>query len=151
MTCEMHFRVISIEAGEETGDSFEEEYPLEGFELRTSDYMARVAVPDFRKAWESVGPDNEILEKFALQFKTQEEAVGTVLELLAMEPCDNTGRILGSSKPQTLHLSGVFLGGATVLARARVSTEKENASVILQIAVRSEDATVSRMVLDSIN
>ena len=35
-------------------DGYEEEYPLEGLELNTSDFMAKVAVSDFRRSWEEV-------------------------------------------------------------------------------------------------
>ena len=37
------------EAGEEEGDTFEEEYPLEDLGISTSDFIAKVAVPDFRR------------------------------------------------------------------------------------------------------
>jgi coatomer protein complex subunit gamma len=42
-------------SGEDESEAFEEEYPLEELEISPSDYMAKVTVPDFRKAWEAVG------------------------------------------------------------------------------------------------
>jgi coatomer protein complex subunit gamma len=152
MTCNMLFRVVSLAYGEESGVVFfSEEYALEDFAMSTSDYIAKVAVPDFRKAWEDLGADNEILEKFALQSKSQEEAVHAMLELLGMHACDNTDRLAPKCNPQVLHLSGIFVGGKSVLVRARLSTQKDTSGVILQIAVRSEDALVSRLVLDCSN
>jgi coatomer subunit gamma len=38
--------------GDEGG--YDEEFPLEGLELNTSDFMAKVAVGDFRRSWEEV-------------------------------------------------------------------------------------------------
>ena len=71
-----------------------------------------------------------------------------------MQPCDGTASIkpsTGPGKPHLLHLSGVFVSGQQVLARAQVAMQGENNSnVILKIAVRSSDATVSRMVADCI-
>lgn len=151
MACNMMFSAVSLADGEEAGDIFPEEYALEEFTVSTSDYIAKVAVPDFRKAWEDLGADSEILEKFVLQYKSQEEAVHAVLVLLGMHACDNTDRIAPTGKPQVLHLSGTFVGGKSVLVRARLSTQKDISGVILQIAVRSDDASVSRLVLDCIN
>jgi coatomer protein complex subunit gamma len=148
--CNMDFVVVSMDDGEETGDSYNEEYSLEEFALSTADFMAKIGVPDFRKAWEALTSEHETMEKFSLHYKTQQEAVHAVLELLGMKACDNTDKVSSGSKPQILHLSGVFLGGKSVLVRARLSMDKDTSGVILQIAVRSEDKQVSCLVLDSI-
>ena len=147
----MTFRVVYLVEGEETGDSYEEEYSLEKVSLSTSDFIAKVDVPDFRMAWERLGVDNEIVEKFLLSFKTLNEATQAILELLGMQVCDNTDTITSTNKPQVLHLSGVYLGGKSVLVRARLSAVKdESPGILLQIAIRSEDKAQSRIVLDSI-
>ena len=67
-TCELKFTVVQVDpnTGEEEGDSFEEEYPLEDLEIATADFMAKVSVPDFRKAWEQIGTDNESSRKVCL-------------------------------------------------------------------------------------
>ena len=152
--CELRFTVVGVDpvSGEEEGDTFEEEYPLEDLEIATSDFMAKVTVPDFRKGWETVGNANEVLEKFALQFKKMEEAVAAVIDFLGMQPCDGTGAVKpnAGNKPHMLHMSGVFVGGQQVLARAQIAMQGESGGVILKIAVRSEDADVSRMVADCI-
>jgi coatomer subunit gamma len=153
-TCELRFTVVQVDpaTGEEEGDTFEEEYPLEDLEISTSDFMAKVTVPDFRKAWETVGNANEVLEKFALQFKRVEDAITAVVDFLGMQPCDGTGSVKPNAggKPHMLHMSGVFVGGQQVLARAQIAMQGESGGVILKIAVRSEDETVSRMVADCI-
>lgn len=153
-TCELRFLVVQVDpaTGEEEGDAFEEEYPLEDLEISTSDFMAKVSVPDFRKAWEAVGNSNEVLEKFALQFKKMEDAVSAVIDFLGMQPCDGTGVVKAGAggKPHMLHLSGVFVSGQSVLARAQVTLQGEGGGVVLKIAVRSEDEQVSRMVADCI-
>ena len=154
-TAELHFNVTTVDpaSGEDEGDSFEEEYPLEDFEVATADFMAKVAVPDFRKSWETIGSDNEVLEKFALQFQSLEDAVAAVVGFLGMHPCDGTGSVKeatkSATKPHMLHLSGVFVGGTSVLARAQIAKDP-GAGVVLKIAVRSGDASVSRLVADCI-
>jgi len=154
--CELRFTVVEIDpaTGEEEGGTFEEEYPLEDLEIATSDFMAKVTVPDFRKAWETVGSDNEVLEKFALQFKKMDEAVTAVVNFLGMQPCDGTGKLkpdnTSGAKPHMLHLSGAFVSGSQVLARAQVAMQPTG-GVVLKIAVRSDNETVSRIVADCIH
>lgn len=147
-TCELRFTVVPVDSatGEEEGDGFEEEYPIEDLEITTADFMAKVAVPDFRKAWDAAGNDNEVLEKFALQFKKAEDAVSAVIDYLGMQACDGTAQIKTPGKPHMMHLSGVFFTGQQVLARAQVA----DGGSVLKIAVRSEDETVSRLVADCI-
>ena len=149
-TCELRFSVVQVDpaTGEEEGDTFDEEYPVEDLEISTADFMAKVSVPDFRKAWETIGNENEVLEKFALQFKKTDDAVGAVLDFLGMQACDGTAQIKNTGKPHMLHLSGVFVSGQQVLSRAQVAVSDSGA--VLKIAVRSEDAAVSRMVADCI-
>lgn len=155
-TCELRFTVVEVDpsTGEEEGGTFEEEYPLEDLEISTSDFMAKVTVPDFRKAWETAGNGNEVLEKFALQFKKMDEALAAVISFLGMQPCDGTGQLkpenLSGAKPHMLHMSGAFVTGSQVLARAQVAMQPTG-GVILKIAVRSDDSAVSRMVADCIH
>mmetsp|Transcript_14581 Transcript_14581/g.35445 ORF Transcript_14581/g.35445 Transcript_14581/m.35445 type:complete len:947 (-) Transcript_14581:1150-3990(-) len=152
-SCELKFTVVQVDpaTGEEEGDTFEEEYPLENLQISTSDFMAKVTVPDFRKAWETAGNANEVLEKFALQFKRMEDAISAIIDFLGMQPCDGTGQIKPNAvgKPHMLHMSGVFVSGQQVLARAQIAMQ-EGSGVILKIAVRSDDEGVSRSVADCI-
>lgn len=154
--CELRFTVVEVDpaTGEEEGATFEEEYPLEDLEITTSDFMAKVTVPDFRKGWETVGNGNEVLEKFALQFKKMDEAVTAIVNFLGMQPCDGTGKLksdnLNGAKPHMLHMSGAFVTGSQVLARAQVAMQPTG-GVVLKIAVRSDDENVSRMVADCIH
>eukprot|EP00957_Ditylum_brightwellii_P074334 5648001-Ditylum_brightwellii.AAC.1 len=63
-TCELRFSVVQVDpaTGEDEGEAFEDEYPMKDLEISTSDFMAKVTVPDFRKTWETLGNTNEVLE-----------------------------------------------------------------------------------------
>jgi coatomer protein complex subunit gamma len=152
-SCNLHFNVVQVDpaSGEDESEAFEEEYPLEELEISPSDYMAKVTVPDFRKAWEAVGNENEVLEKYALQFKTVEDAVASIINKLGMQPCDGTATVKadGSGKPHMLHLSGVFIGGKATYARAQFASQG-NTGVILKIAVRGEDSDIPRLIADCV-
>jgi len=150
----LHFNVIQVDptSGDDESEPFEEEYPLEELEITTADFMAKVTVPDFRKAWENCDSANEVMEKYALQFNNVGDAVSSVIGLLGMQPCDGTGTLKANAgaKPHMLHMSGVFIGGISTLARAQLTMQGDS-GVVLKIAVRSDDPNVPRMVADCIN
>ncbi len=164
LTCELHFKMIQVDpatgAVEGNAKGFDEEYPLEDLELSTNDFMAKVtASGDFKRAWEQVGTEGEVLEKFALQFKKLDEAVAAVVEFLGMQPVDGTGAVTASAatdakKPHVLHLSGVFVGNVPVLVRAQLQLEEAGngsiSGVVLKMAVRSQNKDVSQLVAECI-
>jgi len=150
--CEMKFNVADCDpdSGEPDGEGYEDTFPLEPVEVGTSEFMAKVPVTNFRAAWEAMPVEGEVLESFALSFKTVPEAVTAVLDFLGMAPCDGTGVVKEGSNKHNAYLSGVFLGGVRVLARMAIVIE-DATGCILKIAVRSEDPAVSRTVADCIH
>lgn len=169
--CELQFRVVAVnpttgEAESEGDRGYEEVYPLEGVEVSAKDFMAKVAVADFRRAWEQAGPGAEggsaagggveVMEKFGLPFKKMDEAVSAVLDYLGMQALEGTATVSpddGNAKKglHSLHLSGMFVGGVPVLARAMLQLDEKAGGVVLKIAVRSPSARVCRYVADCIN
>jgi coatomer protein complex subunit gamma len=161
-TCELHFKVVDVDpaTGEPEGDEegFAEEYPLEALELTSSDYMAKVSLGDFRRGWEQISSEGEVMETYALQqLRRLEDAVNAVIDFLGMQVCDGTATVPATekgatNKPHMLHLSGIFVGNVQVMARAqlRVGDPAASGGCLLKIAVRSEDPDVSRMVADCI-
>jgi len=156
LTCELAFKMFQVDpvTGEvESKKGFDEESALENLELQTNDFMAKVSLGDFRRTWDQLGTDGEVLEKFALQFKKLDEAVTAVIDFLGMQPVDGTGTIsaevVASKKPHILHLSGVFVGNVTVLVRAQLQMD-DVAGVVLKMAVRSADKLISQMVAECI-
>ena len=142
---------VDPDSGEALDDGYDEEYPLENLIITASDFMAKVGVPDFRKAWNGTSDNIEALGQFVIPSKSLAQAVKYLVELLGMQPCDGTGSPPNSeSKPHMLHLSGVFVGGHEVLARAQLAVKKGEGTM-LKIAVRSNDEAVSENVLSCIN
>ena len=87
---------------------YDEESPLEPLEIGTNDFMAKTSTGDFRRAWEGMGNDGEVLEKFALQFKNIGDAITAVIDYLGMQAVDGTETLNASEQKRshTLHLSG---------------------------------------------
>ena len=134
---------------DEDDEGYEEMYPVEDVEVIGSDFVAKVPVGDFRMGWEKLGKSAEVLDKFMLsQYSEVAEAVGATLDCLGLKPLDGTDAVAPNARSHNVLVSGVFLGGAKVLARFQVSLGNEGA--ILKIAIRSSDANVSQAVLDCI-
>lgn len=80
---------VDPSTGEAEDDGVEDEYQLEDLEVVAADYMMKVAVSNFRNAWESMGPDFEHVDEYGLgPRESLTEAVSAVISLLGMEPCE---------------------------------------------------------------
>ena len=149
-TCQLNFTAIKVcpDSGEQLEEGYAEEYPLESLTITPSDFMGRMMVSDFRQAWNGADVGNEALGTFTVQAKS----LDAVIELLGMAPCDGTGRPpvnASDLKSHTLHMSGVFLGGHVVLARAQLMIRKDGN--LLKIAIRSDKKHVSDTVMSCIH
>ncbi|KAJ0399805.1 hypothetical protein P43SY_002950 [Pythium insidiosum] len=129
---------------------FDEEYPMENFEITASDMIAKVAVSDFGSAWEHIGDHAELKGSFALRYKSLVEGVAAVIDNLGMQPCGNTAVPEPKAKAHVLFLSGVFVGGIKALVKSRILLDDQSGGMILQMAVRSESDDVSQMIMDCI-
>ncbi|CAM9268477.1 unnamed protein product [Ectocarpus fasciculatus] len=152
-SCQLMFKVVQVNptSGEVEGDEdgYDDEYALEELDVQTRDYMAKVQVGDFRRVWEEMGSDGEVLEKFGLQFRKLEDALVAVADFLGMAAVDGTGVIPsgheGTKRSHTLHMSGKFLGNVSVLVRAQLQID-DAGTTVLKLAVRSEDSDISEVV-----
>ncbi len=116
--------------------------------------ILQVSVLNFRNSWEEMGSDNEVTENFSLSFRGLRDAVLGVVDVLGMQPCNGTHIVNANAdpkKPYMIHLSGVFIGNVSVLARAQVKIGGESGGALLRIAVRSQDPNISQVVADCIH
>lgn len=158
LSCELQFKVLRIDPTtgeiENAKKAYDEDYPLESFDLTTSDFMKKVSVGDFRRSWDQMGNEGEVLEKFSLQFKRVEEAIAAIIDFLGMQAVDNTNVVapdfLSAKKPHVLHLSGVFIGNNPVLVRAQLQMD-DSSGVVLKMAVRSQLKDISQLVAECIS
>ena len=67
----------------------EDEYQIEDLEIVPADYMLRVAVSNFRNAWENMDPESERVDEYGLGARESlAEAVSAVTGILGMQPCE---------------------------------------------------------------
>ncbi|KAJ1557164.1 coatomer subunit gamma, partial [Nowakowskiella sp. JEL0078] len=143
---------IDPSTGEPQDDGFEDEYLLEEVELSTSDYVSSAFVIDFPRAWDDLGDENEVVETYELTAVPNiKSAVSTMLDLLGMQPCDNTGTVKDAqTTTHTLYLAGTFVGGFPILARCRMAFASAT-GVTMELSVRSTNETASTIVANAIN
>jgi coatomer protein complex subunit gamma len=158
-SCELRFKVKEVlpstGVADDDDEGFEDTYPIEPVEISASDFMAKMAVADFRAAWQLIGEGSEKIEMFELtQYTTVEQAVSAVIDFLGMRPCDGTASVPPQTQKHSILLAGQYVGGIKVFAHALLTQQlKPDGSpgvIVLKIAVRSENPHVANTVLDCI-
>ncbi|XP_022148569.1 coatomer subunit gamma-like [Momordica charantia] len=142
---------IDPSTGEAEEDGVEDEYQLEDVEVVAADYMLKVAVSNFRNAWESIGEDGERVDEYGLGPRgSLSEAVSAVIDLLGMQPCEGTEDVPSNMRSHTCLLSGIFIGNVKVLARLSFGLDASR-EVAMKLVVRSDDETVSDLIHEIIS
>lgn len=144
----LRFTVKEVDpsTGEAEDDGVEDEYQLEDFEVVAADYILKVAVSNFRNAWESMDPDTERIDEYGLgPRESLAEAVNAVINLLGLQPCEGTETVPNNSRSHTCLLSGVYIGNVKVLVRLSFGIDGSK-EVAMKLAVRSDDVNVSEAI-----
>jgi coatomer protein complex subunit gamma len=134
---------VDTSTGEAEEDGVEDEYQIEDFDIVAADYMLRVAVSNFRNAWENMDLDSERVDEYGLGARESlAEAVSAVINILGMQPCEGTEVVPKNARSHTCLLSGVFIGDVKVLVRLSFGLSGPN-EVAMKLAVRSDGPEVS--------
>ncbi|XP_062210473.1 coatomer subunit gamma-1 [Phragmites australis] len=134
---------VDTSTGEADEDGVEDEYEIEDLEIVSADYMLRVAVSNFRNAWENMDPESERVDEYGLGVRESlAEAVSAVINILGMQPCEGTEVVPRNARSHTCLLSGVFISDVKVLVRLSFGLSGPN-EVAMKLAVRSDDPEVS--------
>ncbi|KAI8907496.1 adaptin N terminal region-domain-containing protein [Powellomyces hirtus] len=131
------------------GEGYEDEYQIEDVELVVADYVLPSYVVDFRRNWEELGESAEVLETYQLtNVANIRAAVQNLLQILGMLAIDGTDNVPDKATTHTLLMSGVYVGGAKVLARCRMVIGGEGVTV--EVAARCKDENVARTIVDAV-
>ncbi|KAJ2159338.1 coatomer subunit gamma [Coemansia sp. RSA 552] len=133
----------------EDEEGFDDEYSLEAVDLGAGDYMQPTYIADSHALWESLGADSECIETFALaNFDSLAECVTSVCELLGMFPLEGALKPKSKGAHQAV-FTGKWMGAQRTVARTRMTFQK-GSGVTMELAVRSEDAEVSELIVSAI-
>ncbi|CEP19374.1 hypothetical protein [Parasitella parasitica] len=136
--------------GEPDEEGYEDEYQVEEIDLLTSDYIRPTYVSNFDEEFQTYA-QGEAIETLALDREkapSLQAACTAIIDLLGMQPLDDTS-LPRNPNIHTLIMAGTFLTGEKVLARCRM-TFNSSSGVAFEMAVRSQDATISQIVLSAI-
>ncbi|KAI8059812.1 adaptin N terminal region-domain-containing protein [Thamnidium elegans] len=136
--------------GEPDEEGYEDEYQVEDLDLLTSDYIRPTYVSNFEEEFSSYA-EGEAIETLALDREkapSLQAACTAIIDLLGMQPLDDTS-LPRNPNVHTLIMAGTFLTGEKVLARCRM-TFNSTSGVAFELSVRSEDPTISQIVLSAI-
>ncbi|KAJ2710713.1 coatomer subunit gamma [Coemansia spiralis] len=151
--CTLKFVVKELDPATEEAmegdDGFEDEYSLEAADLGAGDYMLATYIPDSHALWEALGADSEAVEVFALAaFDSIEACMASVAALLGMCPLEGALRPKSKAAHQAV-FTGKWMGAAKTVARTRMTFQK-GTGVTMELAVRSEDPSVSELVVAAV-
>ena len=155
ISCVLHFKVKEVDDGElvdADGEGVSDEYQLEEIEVSESDFMragANTGLLEFKRQWEELGEQQEIVKKYSLGLDNLQSAVSAVLDLLGMQACEGSGQVAEGARSHAVNLTGQWFGGVPVLARAGFMLDARH-GVTLKIAVRSRDQRVNQMLTNAI-
>ena len=151
--CSLKFLVKDVDpsSGEPAGDEpgYDDEYNLEELEIAAADFVKKVAVVDFKEAWNTIGADCEVIETFSLSYTGIKQAMDAVIDYLGLIACDNSANPVEGARTHTVFLSGLFLGGVQVFAIVDLRVDSAKA-VGMRLRVRSTDKAVSEFVASSV-
>mmetsp|Transcript_33445 Transcript_33445/g.106749 ORF Transcript_33445/g.106749 Transcript_33445/m.106749 type:complete len:110 (-) Transcript_33445:784-1113(-) len=106
-------------------------------------------VEDFRRGWTHVETE-EVIRKYALQFKDVRSAVNAIAKCLGMQLDQPSEESFDDSVAMhNFNFYGIYVSGIPVYARAQL--HKQNDMFILKLAVRCEVREISTLLADSVN
>jgi len=110
--------------------------------------MMPVDKPNFGSAWDELAEAASQEETYELSsMESIEDAVAQITSHLGMKACEKSDRPKPGKNTHSLYLAGVYVGGHTVLARARLAFDD---GVTLQLAVRCTDEEVCTLVASAV-
>lgn len=150
-SCTLKFVVKDCDpvTGEPDDDEgYDDEYVLEDVEMVVADHLQGVVRTNFLASWDEIGEDNEMEDTFALSSMSGlEEAVEKITQFMGILPCERSDRVPADKNAHTLLLAGIYRGGINVLVRSKLAI---NDGVTMQLTVRSNDPTVSEVVMSAV-
>lgn len=116
----------------------------------TSDYIRPTYVSNFEEEFQTY-EDGEAIETLQLDREkapSLQAACTAIIDLLGMQPLDDSS-LPRNPNVHTLIMAGTFLTGEKVLARCRM-TFNSSTGVAFEMSVRSQDTTISQIILSAI-
>lgn len=74
----------------------------------------------FKSQWNLLSDYGEAMGKFSLTYRTIDSAISGIIDLMNLSPCENSESVSSTATSHDLLLSGILVGGITILVRCMV-------------------------------
>jgi coatomer protein complex subunit gamma len=156
--CQLDFTVKDCdpETGDVDEDGYPDQYEIDELEVSLSDMMQAVDKPNFGSAWDELADASAAEETYELPFEGIEQAIEKIIAHMGMKACEKSDKVKEgkrthtlymSKRTHTLYMSGVYVGGHTVVARARLAFDE---NVTLNLEVRGTDEETTELIATSV-
>jgi len=141
---------IDPSTGEADESGYDDDYQVEDIEVATADFVRKTYVSNWEDKWNEVGDEFEVVETYSLStMKSLQDAVKEIGDFLGMGAAERTDQVASKKTKHILLLTGEFLGGIPVVARARMKFT-EGQGVQMELTTRSKSDDVSMAIVSSI-
>lgn len=148
LPCVLRFTTKEVDpsTGEVEEDGYPDEYQLEDVDLDYTDYVSKVPVGNFRKAWEDMDAETELSDEYGIgQREGLQEAVEVLIGTLGMAPCEGTDAVPPNARSHTVLLSGKLIGDVSLLVRLSLGIDA-GSNVAMKLVARADSAAGSEFV-----
>lgn len=130
--CKFCFVASVFENGQEV-NSYSDEFILEAFELKTSDFVCKypfeVSIAEFNRLSDEIGGKTQI-QNYRLDFKTIDLAIAELLKIYGMNPCGESNVVDVGKNYHTLYMIGRYLDKFPVLIHCQIGIDPSRKCVI---------------------
>ncbi|EFC37130.1 coatomer protein gamma 2-subunit [Naegleria gruberi] len=125
----------------ETGDPYDEEdenedeFELEAFNIRVTDFVRNMAVSSFKEEWDKLGEESEFAQQ-PIEYTASDDLQAAVDKFISSVGLRPIGDRTVSKKTHSLYFAGKSIFGDMVLVAAQLG--EKNGSILLKLSVRSQ-------------
>ncbi|KAG2386002.1 hypothetical protein C9374_003151 [Naegleria lovaniensis] len=119
----------------EEEDENEDEFELEAFNLRVTDFLRNVAVSSFKEEWDKLGEESEIAQQ-PVEYAASDDLQAAVDKFISVINLRPIGDRKVTKQVHGLYFAGKSINGDLVLVAAQLG--EKNGSILLKLSVRSQ-------------
>jgi len=146
----LHFTAVVMNGKEEL-NSYQDEFHLENFEIKTSDFVCKfpfeVSLPQFQNSWDDFKNSEPQTQNYQLDFKTIDAAIAALIQIYGMSVCGESHLVDTSKNFHILYLAGLYLNKLPVLVSCQIGFDAQRKCIVV-LKARSDIEELSSAFLD---
>lgn len=125
---------VKIVENKEIVNSYSDEFVLDSFELRTSDFVVcypfDISIAEFNSLSEEFKNVKTQTQNYRLDYKTIDLAINEMLKIFGMNVCGQSNIVDGSKNYHTLYMIGRYLDKFPILVHCQIGIDQSRKCVI---------------------